>query len=146
MFAISGSERPAMVDSISTGSTRSDPWQRQEQWLAKFEAAWQTGVAPDLAVFLRESDEGEAAALAFLQELVKLDLDYRWRRAFQQGAATYLPPGHVSGATPAVEGEPWPLRPLLEDYTGRFPSLGSANAAPLDLVAEEYRVRRRWGD
>ena len=65
-----------MADSISAGSTRSDPWQRQEQCLAKFEAAWQSGAAPDIAQFIRESSDGAAASLDLLQELVKLDLDY----------------------------------------------------------------------
>ncbi len=39
-----------------------------------------------------------------------------------------------------------PARPHLEDYVRQFPELGNLEDLPLDLIAEEYRVRRRWGD
>jgi eukaryotic-like serine/threonine-protein kinase len=34
----------------------------------------------------------------------------------------------------------------LEAYAGRLPILGPPAQVPLDLIAEEYRVRRRFGD
>src|SRR5262249_53132103 len=54
-----------------------------------------------------------------LQELVKSDLEIRWRR----GQAT-----------------------ALEYYLARYPELGRADAVPAQLVYEEYRVRQLFGD
>jgi hypothetical protein len=57
-------------------------------------------------------------------ELIAVDLELRW-----QGSAG----GEGRG-------------PRLELYCKQFPQLGSLDNLPLWLVAEEYRVRRRWGD
>ena len=61
-----------------------------------------------------------------LRELVKIDLEYRWRGNPPAGA--------------------FPVRPRLEDYVARLPSLGPLHELPIELIVEEYRVRRRWGD
>ena len=37
-------------------------------------------------------------------------------------------------------------RPLLESYAAKFPELGSLDRLPIELIGEEYRVRRVWGD
>jgi tRNA A-37 threonylcarbamoyl transferase component Bud32 len=34
----------------------------------------------------------------------------------------------------------------LEVYAAKFPELGRLDQFPLELIAEEYRVRRQWGD
>jgi eukaryotic-like serine/threonine-protein kinase len=57
-----------------------------------------------------------------LVELICVDLEYRWRD-----------PGVVGTAT-------------LGKYVERFPELISLDRLPLELVGEEYRVRRCWGD
>jgi hypothetical protein len=57
-----------------------------------------------------------------LVELICIDLEYRWRDS-------------------AIH-QPIPL----EGYLQRFPELGSLDRLPLELIAEEYRCRCRWGD
>ena len=34
----------------------------------------------------------------------------------------------------------------MEGYAAKFPELGPLDELPLELIGEEYRVRRRWGD
>ena len=91
-----------------------------------FEAAWQLGVPPTITDFLPSADESHAGGrLATLQELVCIDLEYRWRRdGRKRGARTWT----------------------LEDYAREFSELGSLSATPLPLIAEEFRVRHRFGD
>src|SRR5262245_39038127 len=95
------------------GPSHSDP----EEVLYRFDQAWLSGVAPRIDEFLPA--EG-AARRELLEELVKIDLECRWRLA--------------------APGEP---RPRLEDYATRYPELLRPSVG---LIAEEYQVRRRWGD
>jgi serine/threonine-protein kinase len=94
-----------------------------ERLLEEFESAWCDGTPPDLARFLLAGGDG-AARRQLLEDLVKLDLEYRWRKAPQ---------------TP--EGPPH-----LEDYLGRHPELGPPERLSADLIGEEYLARQRWGD
>jgi hypothetical protein len=96
----------------------------------RFESAWQSGTPPEIEAFL---PAGPADTPSFLHELVKIDLEYRWRRP-EQGA-----PGRRRRG-------PYPDRPRLEFYVKRIPRLGSLQQLPVDLIAEEYRVRWCWGD
>lgn len=110
--------------------------------LDRFDRAWH-GTAPPrledfLALFAATSQTTEPAApRAFLEELVKIDLEHRWRRA--------------PGGKPCRPGEPregrgsigW--RPCLEDYAKHHVELTPAKL-PVDLIVEEYRVRQEWGD
>jgi tRNA A-37 threonylcarbamoyl transferase component Bud32 len=90
--------------------------------LDRFEAAWQRGTPPVIAGFLPVSD---APRRDLLLELVKIDLEYRWRR--DDGRA-------------ARNG------PFLEAYIDQLPELGRLSRLDIDLIGEEYRVRQRWGD
>ncbi len=56
---------------------------------------------------------------AVVKELVKIDLARRW-----------------------AAGQ----KPLLDEYIDRLPDLGPAAVTPVDLVCEEYRVRKQAGD
>ncbi len=94
-----------------------------EQRLERFELAWQSGAPPAIAAFLPAGP----ALLPLLHELIKIDLEYRWRR-----------PAEAAGSLPA--------RPLLNDYAEQFPQLGPPEHFPVELIGEEYRVRQRWGD
>jgi hypothetical protein len=91
------------------------------QLVNRLEQAWHSTSAasppPDLARFL--PPPGDFLRLAALQELVRLDLDLRWRR----GMAT-----------------------LLEFYLQRFPELGGAAALPPELICHEFRIRSRHSD
>src|SRR5579872_2156061 len=81
-----------------------------------FIEAWESAAQPpNLREFLAR-DEPAAHRLTLI-ELVKVDLEYRWRRK-----------------TPR----------LLEDYFGEFPEL--AERPPPDLVYEEYHIRAAAGD
>lgn len=102
-----------------------------DQAAAAFEAAWSAGPV-DLAAFAAEHSVDGAALL----ELVKIDLGRRWRGAADAGATLAS-----LGSTESSD-----LRLLLEDYYRELPALGDFALAPLELIAEEFYVRTRWGD
>ncbi len=95
--------------------------------VARFEEAWRAGRKPAIAAVLRDAAAGAPASTqrSLAIELVKVDLEYRWRAARERDRRTAL---------------------RLEAYAGRLPILGPLAQLPLDLIAEEYRVRRRFGD
>lgn len=105
-----------------------------EDRLARFEQLWEQGTPPRIEDWLPADLPGRPGLLT---ELVKIDLEYRWRLAGPAGGAS---------ATPRASEDSFPGRPRLEDYRERFPELGSAEGLALDLVGEEYRVRQWWGD
>src|SRR5271170_4358664 len=55
-----------------------------------------------------------------LEDLIKIDLEYRWKT------------GRLTSSGPR-----------LEEYAKQHPELGEFSA---ELIGEEYRVRRCWGD
>lgn len=96
-----------------------------EACLQRFEKAWREGVPPRLEDFLPL--KRTQRRLEVLRELIKLDMEFRWR----------------SSANPGAE----PIaKHCLEVYLQQFPELGSCAQGILGLIVEEYRVRRRWGD
>jgi serine/threonine protein kinase len=107
------------------GPTNSPPFADEVlQLLAQFDRSWQSGVPPRIEEFLARAGNS-AANGELLEELIKVDLEYRWRRTANLGTA---------------------VRPLLEEYLRRFPELGPLDRLPAELIAEEYRIRHRWGD
>lgn len=102
--------------------------------LERFEEAWQGAVPPLIEGFLpfAVSVDGPLSQRHVLAELIKIDLDYRWR---PENKAKI---GAGAGGLPA--------RPCLEDYVKKFFELGSSGGIALDLVSEEYRVRRGAGE
>jgi non-specific serine/threonine protein kinase len=124
--------------------------QQSEDLLERFDAAWQERRIPQIEAFLEMARRDSGAAdevqrRSLLEELIKIDLEYRWRRRKSKGS-------HKHGTTvrdgESARPEPGrlPRRPHLEDYLRRFPLLGSLEQLSLELVVEEYRVRHRWGD
>jgi serine/threonine protein kinase len=99
-------------------ATANDPLPEDpERLLAQFDQAWRGGKPPDIATFLsRGSADGRRD---LVEELVKIDLEYRWRNA--QGRC-------------------------LEEYVGHLSDLGRLAELSLDLIGWEYRVRHCWGD
>ena len=92
----------------------------RDRVIERFEDAWQRGVPPAIAEFLPAFAGGEPDDRRELfHELISVDLEYRWRRGV-------------------------PRR--LEQYVDELPELGPLDRLPAELIAEEYRVRRRWGD
>ncbi|HTU93032.1 MAG TPA: protein kinase [Gemmataceae bacterium] len=120
------SDPPSSFETAATATF--DP----EKLLLAFEQAWQSGSRPPLETLLSQlpaSDPAtESARQRLLVEMVKIDLEYRWR-----------------GSTSPVADD-LPARPLLEDYLRRFPALGPLERLSPELIGEEYRVRWLWGD
>jgi serine/threonine protein kinase len=108
--------------------------------LERFDVAWRSESPPRIESFWAAVRPviPEPQRLPVLVELTKLDLEYRWRRS----ATRTQPLEEGSGNLPSAV----PLCPRLDDYATCLPELGSPVSWPLDLIAEEYRVRRRWGD
>src|SRR5262245_24712755 len=107
-----------------------------KQLLDSFEDTWQTGAAPRLEEFwpppLAGKEPADSATWReYQQDLVKMDLEYRWRRA----AAV---PETGAGATALGQ------RLHLEAYIQQLPDLGPAEALSLELIGWEYRVRHCW--
>jgi serine/threonine protein kinase len=107
--------------------------------LSRFEQAWRQGSPPRIDEFLPTSNGHGDEVQALLQELVLIDLNYRWRLADPQAA------GWIDWAS-ASTGIVSLARRILEDYVKQFPLLGPPDRLPVEMIAEEYRVRQLWGD
>jgi serine/threonine protein kinase len=83
--------------------------------LRQFEDAWQSGTPR-----IEDHLPTDASRRSVLLELIKIDLEYRWRRP---DPASRIP---------------------LENYKTRFPELGTG--IPVDLIGAEYLVRHWVGD
>ncbi len=110
-----------------------------DESIDRFEETWSRGEPPRLDAFLLPQDHPEFART--LKELIKIDLEYRWRR--------------VPIATEKEHDDDQPNSPtetrlssraFIEEYVSRFPSVLADASIPIDLIAEEYRIRQRWGD
>src|SRR5262249_2160753 len=100
------------------GHLKSTEWNRLQELADRFEKAC-TEAGPradlvDLAAFLPQPDD--PLRIVALHELIKTDVEIRWRR-----------------------GQKMPL----ERYLDRFPELGAAETLPPELIYEEYCVRQR---
>jgi serine/threonine protein kinase/formylglycine-generating enzyme required for sulfatase activity len=124
---------------------------RISQVREQFEQAWQAGTVPSIDGFLAINADGglevNASRRALLIELVKVDLEQRWRRSGNVAAGTADFKAVESETLVAAAGSTvLPERPALEDYLNCYPILGTAETAPAELIVEEYRVRCLWGD
>src|SRR5262249_32144648 len=103
------------------GDLKSIEWNQLQELADRFEKACvEAGPKADLvdlAAFLPASND--PLRIVALHELIKTDLEIRWRR-----------------------GQTIPL----ERYLDRFPELGTAPTLPPELIYEEYCVRQRHGD
>ena len=116
---------------------------RLDEICSRFEAQWSSGAEPRIEDFLQEqlSDETPEARRALLVELVISDLDFRWRRREADAARSTSATGETLGPLPGLTP-----RPRLADYAARFPTLGTPDTWPIQLVVHEYKIRRREGD
>src|SRR5262249_9576567 len=103
------------MSSTGTSAMLSDSdWLRVEAVLERFEAVWRgDGAEPRIEDFLPHPNDSERRRV--VEELIKIDLEYRWRR-----------------------GD----RPLIEEYLVRFSELSGANGPPIELLKTELRVRK----
>jgi serine/threonine-protein kinase len=90
-----------------------------EQLVAQFDRACRSGSAPAIEAYLQASGPTGSGQRELLEELIKIDLEYRWRGG---------------------------SRPLLEEYVARFPPIGREEGPAPQLIAWEYRVRHSLGD
>ena len=88
-------------------------WDRHEEIIAQFEAAWRRGDRPKIGHFLPDDDPRRQDLLV---ELVHADLEFRIKR------------GDSS---------------RVEDYLRRYPSLAHANQTVLELIQTELSIRRQ---
>jgi serine/threonine protein kinase len=114
-----------------------------EEIVDRFEEAWQARQVPPLEPLL--PPPSCAFRRGIVEELVRIDLEYRWRRFGRGRAQPSAVPGGGEGPT-VTRGGSFPPRPHLEDYADAFPELGPAAELTPELIAEEYRARKRWGD
>jgi serine/threonine protein kinase len=105
----------------SLGQLKTDEWRRLMEYIDRFEQAWINASNPTDTIDLRAYLPTPTDSLrpAALQELIKTDLEIRWRgnRGVQ-----------------------------LEFYLERCPELGTAASLPPALMYEEYRIRQLYGD
>ena len=107
-----------MTGSRRTGLSLDDglaTWDVLSERLEAFIRTWDAGEAPTIAEFVPAGPD--TLRRLVLTELIKVDLEYRWK----------------SGR---------PRR--IEDYLADFPELTAS--VPCDLIFEEYQVRRRAGE
>jgi len=109
-------DRPGSLGRLNTGE-----WTRMMQFIERFEQAWSDTPGPEETVDLRDylPTPEDVLRPATLHELVKTDLEIRWRA--NRGAK-------------------------LEFYLERCPELGSAVTIAPELLYEEYRIRQLYGD
>ncbi len=109
------------VDRIQTAH---DAGERLEQ----FESEWQSGTIPNIAKYLRDSEESSVG------DLIALDLENRWKRYGSD----------LAGSVRDEHG--FPRFPMLEDYAALMPDRARDHVLIPHLIAHEYRVRTLWGD
>ena len=93
-----------------------------------FEDSWRSGSAPDIRLIVGENTT--ALQGRNLMDLVKMDLEYRWRQSTDE------PTDDFNGAE----------RHLLEWYADNIPAFGVLGDVSLELIRHEFYVRHRWGD
>ncbi len=89
-------------------------WDDVSDRIERFVQAWESGTPPALADFLPQP--GAASRPCTLVELIKVDLEYRFR-----------------GET---------VRKSLDDYCQEFPELCADGELPIDLIYEELHLRQ----
>ncbi len=99
--------------------------------LDQFESEWLDGRPPDLVTFLGDVSDRHPR---YLRDLIEIDLEYRWK--------AYSDAFDVS----ECDEHGFPAFPRVEDYAALLSDELRDHVLTPDLVGEEYRVRRRWGD
>ncbi len=102
--------------------------------LKSFEREWD--VSPPASIDAHLEGATGSRRLTLLQELVCIDMEFRWRN--QSTSATQATQTLGSDSTiPAF---------LVDEYLARYPELGTSEVVDALLVEEEFRVRTQWGD
>ena len=115
-----------------------------KELVERFDVTWHSGSEPTIKEFIgtdtaRDLNDHDRQQL--LVELVMVDMEYRWRRTTVDIRSSDSVARDV-----ATNQFGLPERPWIEDYLRIYPELGSARTLPTRLVANEFRIRHRWGD
>lgn len=108
------SRTPAPAD---LGTLQPQQWAKLQSLADQFETAWRSADTAQIESFL--PPPGEPLRTAALHELVRTDLENRWKR--RQEIA-------------------------LEEYLKKYPELGTPETLAPQLIFEEYRARQLHGD
>ena len=96
-------------------------WDRLQSCIDRLESAWEEAKHDEepgsLDRFLPPEDDPLRALI--LYELILTDLEFRWQRGLQAS---------------------------LKEYVQQFRELGDSEALPPELLYEEFRIRKRYGD
>ena len=111
--------------------------------LDRFDAQWRSGQLPDINEFVEGVSDTEFRSM--LPELIAIDMEYRWRIA-DQSTRNQISANIEQLVSATEKPEDLGSCPTLKDYLNRWPILADDITALATLVAEEYRVRHRWGD
>lgn len=110
-----------MANRSSLEHVDSPEWKRILYLVDRFQKAWEKMKDVSGAIDLNDylPAPGNALRLDALHELIKVDMEMRWRRS-----------------TPVV----------LDFYLDKYPELGSNRDIAPRLIYEEFRIRREYGD
>lgn len=112
------------------------------QILDQYEQLWQSGVQPQLDQFVKDLELSQADQKKIISELIVVDLEYQARLSASQQA----PAGGSSVPTSVTVTDQNSGIFTLDFYADRWPDLFSNTDHCASLIAEEYRIRHRWGD
>ena len=127
-------------------SSFNDSLEPFDELIEEFESQWQTGTPPSIGSLLQSPAPqmvGAADRLRLLAELIKVDLEYRWR---EYAAAPFADSNHQAEFGERSARQDLPKLPRVEDFVRVHPDLAAADELLTELLAEEYRVRRRHED
>ncbi len=112
------------------------------QILDQYEQLWQSGVQPQLDQFVKDLELSEPEQREVLSELIAVDLEYQARLSAAQQSPD------IEATTPASVTVTDQTSGIftLDFYADRWPDLFSDTDHCASLIAEEYRIRHRWGD
>jgi len=111
-----------------------------------FEACWRAGTPPSVREFFERHSRGDDPLIAaqrgrFLVNLIKIDLDYRWRKCPHRDPRE-LREASTTASTTVDRVD----RRLLESYLDEFSDVSIEDSGILELVTQEFRVRHQTGD
>lgn len=129
-----------MIPTDSSYGPSADAVPDADARLLQFDQAWQGEAPPLIADFLpADLPLQHPARLSLLAELLKIDLEYRWRSGTR--LLVNDNPGELAGPR-----RPLAAGPCLDEYLRCFPELGPPEQVEVELIGEEYWARHCWGD
>lgn len=122
-----------------------------------FQSSWQAGLPPSIREYVERYSRQRGSCLAdererFLVSLIKIDLEYRWRKKppgsrIPKNSSVSPPDARIltNSATDSTTVDQVERR-LLESYLKEFSDVAVGDSGVLDLLTQEFRVRYQTGD